>query len=113
MRLAALGKRWEGGERVPVKKIEETTKARITLAACLRIDGVKPYDMTDSIYPRNPDLAPAQRASDRTRRFDATKKLLDRHRDRIELEKRRLAALPQSERNATRDALSTQIHSLP
>jgi|ERR1700722_5788330 len=101
------------GKFVPVRQIEELTKTRISLAACLQIERVNPYGMAAYLYPAAPDLARQEEAADRTRRFDATKKFLRRRKGLIDAEQRRLVVLPEAERKAIREELSTQIHSLP
>jgi len=107
------GQQAEGPRPVSADKTKEITRVRITLAACLRLDALIPYGMTDHLYPPKPGLAGREKTDDQNRRFDAVKKFLDRQKSRIELENRRLAALPPWERKAIRARLSTQIHRLP
>jgi len=97
----------KAGELIPARPIEQGTRENIQLAARLRREGLKPYQMTDLLYPPPSafsELSKTQKAADRAKRFDRTKKFLRYHEDRIDLEMRRVP--PPSD-------LSTEIHSLP
>jgi len=84
------------------RPLSADTKARITLAAFLLIGGLKPYAMKDQLYPKQ--------LSGATRRFDSTKKLLRRYREKISSEKNRLQSVSEEKRRllaaAARDLLS-------
>jgi hypothetical protein len=97
----------KAGEFIPARPIEQGTKVNIQLAARLLREGLKPYQMTDRLYPPGPDfsaLPKREQAADRAKRFDRTKKFLRYHKHRIELEQK--GSSPSSD-------LSTEIHSLP
>jgi hypothetical protein len=70
---------------------EKETKARITLAACLVLEGLSKGAMKHHLYPKQ-NVAKAA--------LSATKVLFNRYRLLIEREKDRLAALRVSERHA-------------
>lgn len=99
--LIVLGKRIEGSEPITGdsalkrrgRPIERTTETKIILAARLLFEGVRPYAMTDRLYPVTPELPQEQRAADRRRRFEALSKFLRKYRERIASERQRLAAL--------------------
>jgi hypothetical protein len=74
------------------RKIEKVTEERIILAARLQHQGLRPYKMTDVLYPPNPNLPKAQISHDRRRRFEAQSKFLLKYRERI-------AAVPQAAQN--------------
>lgn len=98
----------KGGELIPVRPIEEGTRMNIRLAARLLRQGLNPYRMTDELYPPSSafsGLSKREKAADRAKRFDRTKKFLRYHRDRIELEMAAAVTPPPD--------LSTEIHSLP
>src|ERR1017187_3745474 len=102
--LAAQGKRVEAGELVRARPIDEIGKARISLAACLRLDSIKAYAMKDH-------LSPLQSTNDtRDRQFDRTKKFLKDHKERIDLEMRRLDGLPKEERDKIAGEMRQFIH---
>jgi hypothetical protein len=85
------------------RPIEQTTEERIRLAARLEIDGLRPYAMTDRLYPPSADVPAEKRAFDRRRRFDATNQFLRRHRKRIDAEKQ-VAVLPENSATSLRPA---------
>jgi hypothetical protein len=94
-------------EFIPVRPIEEATMQKIRLSARLLREGLKPYQMTDQLYPPSAafsQLSKKEKAADKAKRFDRLKKLLRYHQDRIDLEKLRTPPSPE---------LSTEIHSLP
>jgi hypothetical protein len=102
--LAAHGKRFEDGELVRARPIDEIGKARIALAACLRLDSIKAYAMKDH-------LSPLQSTNDtRDRQFDRTKKFLKDQKERIDLEMRRLDGLPKEERDKIAGEMRQFIH---
>jgi hypothetical protein len=75
------------------RKPDAATLARITLAACLEIEGLKPYaaGTTQWLFP---DVEPAEERKKRTGT------LRERHGSKIEAERSRLSALRDEERNA-------------
>jgi hypothetical protein len=107
---ATRGKQFAAGKFIPARPIEEITKARIMLAAHLQLEGLKPYAMTDSLYPPAADLPDKEKGDDKIRRFGYTKKFLKRHRAGIEIEKRRLASLSKAQRDAIRSQAADFIH---
>ena len=89
--LRHLGKQVKAGELVPSPLID---KEKIALAARLEIEGMKPYAMTDLLYPPRPGFEgyiAKRKTQDRKLRFDRTKKFLSRNRERIDLDKERQA----------------------
>ena len=70
---------------------------RITLAVCLELQGIVPYNMRDQLFP---DVKRAKASEQRTARHDRVKKLLSRGRDEFERERKRIAPLSSSERVA-------------
>jgi hypothetical protein len=94
--LIALGKSMLTSQNRPVarrgRRIEQKTLDNISLAAHLMLRGLKPYAMTDLLYPPDPNLAKQQTAPDRRRRFEAQSKFLEKYRKRIDLERQQLAA---------------------
>jgi hypothetical protein len=79
--LIALGERFAA-------KISPLNRALIRAAACLTVKGMKPYAMTDILFPPSPELAGRSKASvnqDRKRRYDnSVKDLFKKHGQRIE-----------------------------
>jgi hypothetical protein len=110
MQLAALGKRVAAGEFIPARSIDKITKARIPMAASLQLRGLKPYAMTDSLYPPAHDLPDKEKGADKIRRFGYTKKFLKKHRPRIDQEKKRQSALPEADRTAIAAGADEFIH---
>lgn len=74
------------------RPIEEITKQRITMAARLERDGVKPWAMVDQLYPAPDPLPEGETAAkNKRKRFDAQREFLKKYRGRIDLEKQQHA----------------------
>ena len=114
--LAALGKKLRTGKPVPMqfqtarrrgRPIEQTTAARITLTACLQIEGLSPGAIRNELFPGYSNIE-AQK--------DAWKKFLKRNGKQIELDNQRLATLSGAERDAIKAEsrqLMHRFHRLP
>jgi hypothetical protein len=83
--------------RMAGRPIAQATPEMIALAARLERDGLKPYQMTDQLCPPEPGLSEKEKAATRHKRFhDRVDPFLRRKRKEIDLEKQRLAALPEA-----------------
>lgn len=73
----------------------------VTLAACLALRGIKPYEMRDELFPRV--FRPAA-SEQRQARYSRVKQLFRRDGEEIEREKIRLAKLSESDRETAAEA---------
>jgi hypothetical protein len=81
-----------------VEGLDLKTGIRVSLAACLSLEGANPYVMRNEIYPDAADS------------FDSVKKLFSSNRvSNIEAEKRRMAKLPEDQRRAEGDHLRRRL----
>lgn len=79
------------------REITKSTRARIELVALLELEGVRPYAMTDRVFP--PAGAKTKMTTKR-KRFERLNDLIELHRNKIDLEKQRVILLRETARNA-------------
>jgi hypothetical protein len=89
----------EPAKRTRGRKIQKATLERIPLAARLEIEGLKPYAMTDKLYPPGPGFAALSKqgkANDHRKRFERELRFLRKYRKHIEMDKERQQSFDQN-----------------
>jgi hypothetical protein len=86
--------------------LAEHTDPRITLAVCLELQGVLPYDMKDRLFP---DVNRAESSVQRKARHDRVKKLFKRHPEDFERERKRIIMLSEIGRAAEAEKARLKI----
>ena len=97
-RILQIKRRTETRRFRNLEGLDLRTGLRVSLAAHLALEGIKPYTMRKDIYPDSVDSA------------GAIKKLFLNHESKLDAEKQRITALPEDQRRLEADDVRTRLN---